>query len=125
MAGRGSERRRAGGLEQDVLVVLWAAASSLTPAEVQAALTRDLAYTTVTTILSRLHAKGLLERTPRGRAFSYRPLVSGADLTAQRLAKVLADARTPERPVALTRFVASLSARDRLALEAALRDGEG
>lgn len=103
-------------------MVLWAADVPLAPAEVQSALGSDLAYTTVTTILTRLHGKGLLERTPRGRAFAYRPLVSGADLTAQRLADVLAAAGTGERSEALARFVASMSARDRRALEAALRD---
>ncbi len=103
-------------------MVLWAADGPLAPAEVQSALGSDSAYTTVTTILTRLHGKGLLERTPRGRAFAYRPLVSGADLTAQRLANVLAAAGTGERSEALARFVASMSARDRRALEAALRD---
>lgn len=39
--------------------------------EVRLALGRDLAYTTVMTTLDRLFKKGLLERTPEGRAFRY------------------------------------------------------
>ncbi len=41
---------------------------------------RRPAYTTVTTILSRLRERGLVERTRRGRAAVYRAIVSEPDL---------------------------------------------
>jgi predicted transcriptional regulator len=45
-------------------------------------LSRPLAYTTVMTTLGILEAKkGVLERTKRGRAFVYRPLVSRDDVS--------------------------------------------
>ena len=55
-----SARRPSGELEASVLAALWAAnGRALTPADVQrelvAALGADLARTTVTTILARLH----------------------------------------------------------------------
>ena len=52
-------RRQAGSLEQEVMAVLWASDQALTPGEVQQGLGADLAYTTVMTILTRLHGKGL------------------------------------------------------------------
>jgi predicted transcriptional regulator len=50
--------RRRGALEQEVLAGLAAAGRPLTVGEVQAQLGGELAYTTVLTALSRLHAKG-------------------------------------------------------------------
>src|SRR4051794_41404934 len=63
--------RRRGALEQEVLACLGAAGRPLTVAEVQADLGGKLAYTTVLTALSRLHAKGALTRQPAGRGYAY------------------------------------------------------
>lgn len=41
---------------------------------------RPLAYTTVMTVLARLHQKGWLSRTPAGRHFMYRAAVGEAEL---------------------------------------------
>ncbi len=66
--GPGAERRAAGTLESEVLGILRAAAGPLTPGEVRDRLSgagagqRELAYSTVVTTMSRLHAKGLLSR---------------------------------------------------------------
>ena len=51
-------RRAKGSLESEVLAALWAAERPLTAGDVAAALDGDLAYTTVQTILVRLHGKG-------------------------------------------------------------------
>ena len=56
-----------------VLAVLHAADRPLAPGEVRDQLDDGLAYTTVVTILSRLHAKGVLDRHKAGRAFRYAP----------------------------------------------------
>ena len=56
----------AGQLEAAVLDVLQHAGSALSPGEVRERVGGDLAYTTVVTILSRLHAKGLLSRYKDG-----------------------------------------------------------
>ena len=54
-------RRRFGELEADVLAALWSLPEPMVPAEVQAAVGGDLAYTTVMTILVRLHDKGVIQ----------------------------------------------------------------
>ena len=53
-----------GELEQQVMVLLWRAGEPLTVADVQELLARerDLAYTTVMTVLDRLAKKGLARR---------------------------------------------------------------
>jgi len=76
--GPGAERRAAGTLESEVLGILRAAAGPLTPGEVRDRLSgagqRELAYSTVVTTMSRLHAKGLLSRRQAGRGFCYAPV---------------------------------------------------
>lgn len=68
------ERRPSGALETEVMAVLQRASKPLATTDVQTQLEGELAYTTVVTILSRMHAKGLLERTKVGRAFVYAPV---------------------------------------------------
>ena len=103
-------RRKGGELESAVLAVLQAARAPLSPGEVREQLDDDLAYTTVVTILSRLHAKGVLERRKEGRAFVYTPVADEPGLAARRLAKML-DAE-PDRQAVLARFVSNLSESD-------------
>jgi predicted transcriptional regulator len=69
----GPARRAGGELEAQVLAVLWAAGQPLSPGEARQQLAAApggsaLAYSTVVTILSRLHAKGVLRRRRAGRA---------------------------------------------------------
>ena len=103
-------RRPDGALESEVLSVLWQAKRSLTPAEVRSELSGGLAYTTVMTVLVRLHEKGLLRRDQRGRAFAYSASLSESELTARRMAEALGG--TSDRISALTGFVGGLSKRD-------------
>ena len=103
-------RRAAGELEAAILALLQAAGSPLSPGEVRERLGGDLAYTTVVTILSRLHAKGVLERHKAGRAFRYAPVADEPGLAARRMSRVL-DAE-PDREAVLTRFVSGLSSAD-------------
>jgi predicted transcriptional regulator len=60
-----------GHLERDVMDVIWRSEASPVR-EVQAALPRRVAYTTVMTTLDRLFKKGFVSRTRSGRAFVYR-----------------------------------------------------
>lgn len=84
-----SDRRRFGELESAVLTALWASPAPLVPAEVQAAVSGDLAYTTVMTILVRLYNKGVIKRAKVGRAFAYRPVVAEADVVADQVRRLL------------------------------------
>lgn len=100
-------KRPDGQLEYDVLGVLWTAERPLSPADVNERLDLGLAYTTVATILTRLHAKGLIDREPSGRAFVYRALVDESDFAIKRIDEVLAV--TSDRQQVLARFVGRLS----------------
>lgn len=82
-------RRAFGELEAKVLGALWAARAPLVPAEVHAALGEDLAYTTVMTILVRLHDKGLITRERAGRAYAYTPVVAETDVVAEQVRRLL------------------------------------
>jgi predicted transcriptional regulator len=109
-----SDRRGAGELAGEVLGILQAAGMPLSPADVRERLSGDLAYTTVVTILSRLHAKGVLDRERSGRAFRYSPVADEPGLAARRMASVLA--AEPDREAVLARFVSNLSGEDEQAL---------
>jgi predicted transcriptional regulator len=114
-------RRAAGELEAAVLAVLQAAGSPLSPAEVRDRLGGDLAYTTVVTILSRLHDKGVLDRRKAGRSFRYAPADDQAGLAARRMTRML-DAE-PDREGVLARFVSALSGADEDLLRRVLGEG--
>jgi predicted transcriptional regulator len=116
-------RRGAGELESAVLTVLHSAAEALTPAQVRDELGDGLAYTTVVTILSRLHAKGVLTRLRSGRAFRYAPVADVPGLAARRMRGVL-DAEA-DREAVLARFVSGLSAADEQLLRRMLADQPG
>jgi predicted transcriptional regulator len=120
--GDDAGRRGTGELEAAVMAVLQAAGSALSPAEVRDKLDGELAYTTVVTILSRLHAKGVLDRRKAGRAFRYAPVADQPGLAARRLARML-DAE-PDREAVLARFVSALSAKDELLLRRMLGQSE-
>ena len=66
-------RAALGNLEREVMDVVWQT-DQTTVREVQAALPRRVAYTTVMTTLDRLFKKGFVARSRAGRAFVYRAL---------------------------------------------------
>ena len=84
------------------MAALYAADGPLTPAQVQQALGADLAYTTVMTILGRLHEKGLAVRIPVGRGFAYSPGESEATAVARQMHALLAAGR--DRAAVLAQF---------------------
>ncbi|MEX1162749.1 MAG: BlaI/MecI/CopY family transcriptional regulator [Nitriliruptor sp.] len=80
MSGRGGQSAEGllGPLEYEVMRCLWAASPANVPAVLEqlndARRKSDrLAYTTVMTVLVRLHDKGLVDRVRRGRGFDYTP----------------------------------------------------
>jgi predicted transcriptional regulator len=105
-AGQHPRRRGQGELEAQVLTVLGQAPGPVTAAWVQDRLGGDLAYTTVMTILTRLHTKGAVARQRAGRSFQWTPVADEAGLAALRMRKVL-DAET-DREAVLTSFVTAL-----------------
>ncbi|WP_329438144.1 BlaI/MecI/CopY family transcriptional regulator [Streptomyces canus] len=117
------ERRPAGELEAAVMAALWAAAAPLTPGQVQTELAADLARTTVTTILSRLYDKGVVDRRPQGRGYAYYPVQDAQGLTARRMHTELD--RDTDRETVLARFVAQLNPDDEHLLRQLLEADEG
>ena len=103
-----------------MLAVLQGAGSPLSPGEVRERIGGTLAYTTVVTILSRLHAKGVLERTKAGRAYLYSPVADEPGLAARRMTRVL-DGEA-DREAVLARFVSALSDSDEELLRRMLGD---
>jgi len=76
-AGQKLIRGHLGSLEADLMQLLWEQPDGLAVRDlVQALPGRKRAYTTVMTVTARLHEKGLLDRTPVGRAYVYRPALS-------------------------------------------------
>ena len=75
-------------LELEIMHVLWAQA----PANVQTVqqhLPRELAYTTVQTMLNILHRKGKVKRTLKDRAYLYKPVVSRSQVVGQHMSDIV------------------------------------
>lgn len=111
-----------GPLEREVLEVMWADGGWLTPGEVHAVLgeRRELAYTTVMTVMANLWKKSLLERRRDGRAYAYHPVESREERAATLMADALAAAGN--RPAVLTNFLGRLSPAQRRQLRRMLGD---
>ncbi|WP_243769788.1 BlaI/MecI/CopY family transcriptional regulator [Amycolatopsis acidicola] len=112
-------RRGPGELETEVLAALWSHDGPATAAEVQQLVDAGLAYTTVLTILTRLHEKGVLTREKRGRSFVFAPVEDEAGLAARQMRELL-DTQ-PDRARVLARFVSDLSAADETMLRRLFR----
>jgi predicted transcriptional regulator len=106
--------------------VLWARvdadAGAATAREVGRALAdeRDLAHTTVMTVLDRLAKKGFLLRERDGRAWRYRPVASRASYVAELMLGALE--LTGDRNAALAHFARSVSGDEAAVLRRALDD---
>ena len=112
---------RLGELERAVMDVLWDRGSPATVRDVADLLRgRELAYTTVMTVLDRLAGKGMVERERAGRAWVYRPAASREAYIAQLMLDALDLAGS--RDAALVRFARSVSGSEAEVLRAALAD---
>lgn len=109
-----SPRAALGDLEQAVMDHLWSAQeaggpdwSGVSVREVHDVLgaQRDLAYTTLMTVLDRLAKKGLAERERDGRAWRYRAAASRDRLTAEALRTTLDPLAGEDRRAALLHFL--------------------
>ena len=103
---------------------LWAATdgTARTVREVHALLSadRDIAYTTVMTVMDRLARKGLVIQERDGRAYRYRARASRAAMTAELMRETLDDFSKQERSTALVAFVGKAREEDLVALRRAL-----
>ncbi len=115
-------RRPDGALEHDIMMVLWAADTPLHPGDVKERLNTSLAYTSVATVLGRLHTKGLVRRTETGRAYAYEASVDESQLAVRRIGEVLSS--SSDKSQVLAGFVGSLSKKDLAVLRAMLGQGD-
>ncbi|MEU9042228.1 MULTISPECIES: BlaI/MecI/CopY family transcriptional regulator [unclassified Kitasatospora] len=118
-AGEAPARRRGQGeLEAQVLAVLQQAPGPASAGWVQERLEGDLAYTTVMTILSRLHAKNAVSRSRSGRSYLWLASSDAAGLAALRMRRML-DGEA-DRDAVLASFVTALLPHDEELLRALL-----
>lgn len=105
-----------GPLEYEVMQALWKRA----PANVPDVLDRvnerragdPLAYTTVMTVLARLHEKGLLERVKAGRGYDYTPLFDESGLVEHLGRQEVAGLVARYGNVAIAQFAETLQGSD-------------
>jgi len=89
MPRRKSSDRSLTPLELEIMTVLWETGAANVQS-VQARLTtRNLAYTTVQTMLNVLERKGKVKRRLKDRAYFYQPIVSRANATSQAVGEML------------------------------------
>src|SRR5579862_7772242 len=104
--------------------VLWDSTEPLTVRQVGLRLTnRELAHTTVMTVLDRLAKKGFARRQRDGRAWRYCPSATRETYVAELMLTALD--QTGDRTAALTRFAQSVSGVEADALREALEVIEG
>ncbi|MCA4132731.1 BlaI/MecI/CopY family transcriptional regulator [Arthrobacter sp. M4] len=110
-----------GELERAVMDLLWASQEAVTANTMRDLLAhntgtddgaaahpgKELAVTTVLTVLSRLEKKGLVERERGTRPHRYQAVSSRADHTAELMHEVLGSA--PDREAVLARFIGSVT----------------
>jgi len=115
---------RLGELERAIMEVLWETDKPLTVREVSGGLTqRNLAHTTVMTVLDRLAKKGFARRERDGRAWRYRPAATREAYVAELMLTALD--QTGDRSAALARFAQSVSGAEATVLRDALEQIEG
>ena len=116
---------RLGELESAVMDHIWECDGFVTVPEVYRSVgkKRRLAYTTVMTVMSRLHDKDLLHRDEDRRPYSYWPAMSREDFSAGLMLGILAN--LDERGAVLARFVERIGPRDAELLRKLVRKGQG
>jgi predicted transcriptional regulator len=114
-----------GDLERAVMDHLWGADQAQTVRQVHEALCtdRDLAYTTVMTVLQRLARKNLVAQIRDDRAHRYAPTHGRDELVAGLMVDALSQAASSgDREAALMHFVERVGAGEADALRRALSD---
>jgi predicted transcriptional regulator len=110
---------RLGDLERAIMEVLWQTDSPLTVRQVSDGLTqRNLAHTTVMTVLDRLAKKGFARRERDGRAWRYQPAATREAYVAELMLTALD--QTGDRDAALAMFAESVSGAEAVVLREAL-----
>ena len=116
-AGRLSAQELLGSLEYPIMQALWCR-FPLTVGDVLDGLNGDrsdgeaLAYTTVMTVLSRLHDKGIVDREKDGRSYQYRPRFTEHELVRRHSRQEVQRLVDRYGSVALSQFATALQDTD-------------
>jgi predicted transcriptional regulator len=108
-----------GSLESDVMEVVWLKDTEVSVRDIFETLscTREIAYTTVMTIMGRLADKGLLTRRKEGNAFLFSPVITREDFTAQLVDNVVDDLLSDFSEAAMASFINRVGKKDLEAIE--------
>lgn len=90
--------------ELDVMAILWDAGSA-TVNEVRDRVSKDLAYTTILTVLRALEAKGHVRHETEGKAFRYYPQIEPEEAGDRTLHRLLDKVYMGSREVLVTRLL--------------------
>ena len=98
-----------GQLEATVMACVWTAEAPVIVHDVVEAVQRDreIAYTTVMTVMDNLHSKGFLARERVGRTYVYRATRAREQYEAELMEEVLAS--SSDQSATLLRFVEQIS----------------
>ncbi|QBJ96345.1 BlaI/MecI/CopY family transcriptional regulator [Rhodococcus sp. ABRD24] len=106
-----------GGLEAEVMDVLWSATEPMSVHDLLATLSerKQFAYTTILTVVTHLHEKGWVDREKRSRAYFYRPARTREEATSQALRELLDSSN--DSAAVLLHFARTISDAEREALQ--------
>lgn len=106
-------RKILGDLESDIMEVVWATGdASVRDVHQRLESRRDLAYTTVMTVMSRLADKGLLRKRKDGAAFVYSPALTQEAFTKGVVGTLLGELLEDFTVPTLSQFVDSVGEQD-------------
>ncbi|MBB4932291.1 putative transcriptional regulator [Lipingzhangella halophila] len=115
---------RFGELEAAIMRAVWAAETPVRVRDVREALQRDrdIAFTTVQTVMDILYRKGWLDRAKQGRAYRYWATASQEDYATGLVEEALEAA--PDQAAVLSRLVARLPSEEIEGLREALEESK-
>lgn len=112
-------RKMLGDLEADVMEAMWARGrATVHDVHEQLAADRELAYTTVMTVMSRLADKGLLEKWKDGPAYVYAPAATRDEFTRRTVGTVLSELMDDFTAPVMSQFVELVGEQDDAAIDA-------
>lgn len=108
-----------GSLESEIMEIIWRKGEEVSVRDVLEVLqmNREVAYTTVMTIMGRLAGKRLLEKRKSGNSFLFRPTMTREDFTEQIVGNVLDDLLADFGDAALAHLVHRAHEQDRAVVE--------
>lgn len=111
-------RKCLGELEAEIMELMWKISEgSVQDLLEQLKTKRDIAYTTVMTVMDRLARKGFLTRKKQGKKYIYSPALSEEELEKEILTSLYSSLLKDWGKPALAHFIESLSQVDEAALE--------